>query len=65
MNGRFFSRINNHVQTSLALAFDLGVGSENTPWSLSRAAKKIGLTIAPEVLARANQVIKSVRGTRQ
>jgi hypothetical protein len=53
-----FASTNNQIQTSLALAYNLGFGSENTPWTLLKAAKEIGLTIPPEVLARANKLIK-------
>ena len=53
-----FASTTNQIQTSLARAYNLGVISDNTPWCLPRAAKEIGLTIAPDLLVRADKVIK-------
>ena len=53
-----YIRINNYIQASLALAYNLGVGSDNTPWSLPGAAKEIGVTFDANLLARANRLIR-------
>ena len=51
-----FASANDQIQTSLALASNPGVGSDNTPWSLLKTAKQIGLTIPSWVLMRAGTV---------
>ena len=53
-----FASTNNQIQTSLALAYNLGVVSDNTPRTLPRAAKEIGVTIAPNLLVWADKLIK-------
>ena len=45
-----FASTNNQIQTSLALAYNLGVVSNNTPWNPPRAATEIGQKIVLNLL---------------